>query len=338
MHTLKLDASSPDQLRKAAQLLKNGKTVAFPTETVYGLGADATNASAVHSIFLAKNRPDFNPLIVHVHTIDAAWPLWDFNHLAHAPVVKKRIEKLAQAFWPGPLTLIAEKSKLISDVITGGSPKVAVRIPALALARQLIERAGVPIVAPSANLHTRPSPTSAQHVHLTLDGKIDAILDGGSCLLGIESTVVDVSGDEPLILRSGAISLKQLQELLPSTQMSHGSVAERSSPGMQKKHYSPLLPSNYLCDNTTFAQVWESGDTFIVRECTAQKLTQLFGERKSGQSEILPNDAAGFAAHLYGAFYRAELIQGKSLAIEKPPMEAAWDYVLDKLTRATFKD
>lgn len=337
MQTLRLNGDQAADLTTAATMIRAGMIVAFPTETVYGLAADATNSAAVTRIFSAKNRPNSSPLIVHVHNLASAWRLWDLSSCPNQELVKMRIEALAAAFWPGPLTIVCEKSALVSLAITGGSSKVAVRIPVAAIARQLIKQAGAPIVAPSANAHQRPSPTTAEHVLLTLDGKIDAVLDGGTCTFGIESTVVDVSAPIPLILRSGAISYEQLIEIIPELRFNGKEKIQTASPGQLAKHYSPHLPRTYLCDRRELKAAWLSSHSLIASRASATQLTLEFGLRRSGFTHLMPDDAVGFASELYAAFYLAELHHTEPLAIERPPDEPEWASVLDKMTRAAHQ-
>ena len=201
---IRVDPASPDEdsIARAAAYIRNGRLVAFPTETVYGLGAHALDRDAVRRIFAAKGRPSTDPLIVHVPSFDALAPLT--RNLPPLAAV------LARRFWPGPLTMVLPKSALVPDEVTAGLDTVAVRVPAHPVARALILAAGVPVAAPSANLFSRPSPTSAAHVLDNLDGRIDAIIDGGTTTLGVESTVIDLSGPMPTVLRPGAITLAAL--------------------------------------------------------------------------------------------------------------------------------
>ena len=204
---IRVDPASPDEdsIARAATYIRNGQLVAFPTETVYGLGAHALDREAVRRIFAAKGRPSTDPLIVHVPSFDAVAPL--------TRNVPPLASVLARHFWPGPLTMVLPKSALVPDEVTAGLDTVAVRVPAHPVARALILAAGVPVAAPSANLFSRPSPTSAAHVLDDLDGRIDAIIDGGTTTLGVESTVIDLSGPVPTVLRPGAITLAALREV-----------------------------------------------------------------------------------------------------------------------------
>lgn len=220
-----------DKIKIAAEVIKKGNLVAFPTETVYGLGADALNEEAVAKIFQAKGRPFNDPLIVHIADIK------ELNRLfKYTPLVAL---KLAKAFWPGPLTLVLKKSELVSDIITAGLNTVAIRMPANNIALSLIREAKTPIVAPSANLFGRTSPTNAQHVADDLDGKIEMIIDGGKTKVGVESTVLDITAKPIQVLRAGGISVEQLKEVIGVVKI--GEELERGlrSPGMLNSHYSP---------------------------------------------------------------------------------------------------
>ncbi len=226
-------------LKKPAEILKNGGLVAFPTETVYGLGANALNEEAAGKIYKAKGRPSDNPLIAHIADFSDLNPL-----VSRIPEAGK---KLMEAFWPGPLTLVFPKSGLVPYGTTGGLDTVAVRMPADPIANALIRLAGVPVAAPSANTSGRPSPTTADHVWQDMDGKIDMILDGGAVGIGVESTIIDVSGEEPVILRPGAVTQEMasgvlgqeihLDPAIVSGPMKDG--IRPKAPGMKYKHYAP---------------------------------------------------------------------------------------------------
>lgn len=227
----------------AATILRQGGLVAFPTETVYGLGADATNPTAVSGIFEAKQRPTFDPLIVHVADRAAADPLVTTFPPAAAA--------LADRFWPGPLTLVLPKRPLIPDLVTSGLTGVGVRVPGHPMARALLARAGCPVAAPSANRFARISPTTAAHVTEELDGRIDLILDGGPCGLGVESTVLSFLSDPPELLRPGGCPLEDIEAVIgPVTRISPASrdpaasddSAARPAPGMLDRHYAPRTP------------------------------------------------------------------------------------------------
>jgi L-threonylcarbamoyladenylate synthase len=232
--TLRLHDSAAG-VAQAAALLRDGSLVAFPTETVYGLGGDATSEAAVAAIFAAKNRPSFNPLICHYASADAAFT--DVIPTATAL-------RIAAAFWPGPLTLVLPRraGSRVSLLAGAGLDTLAVRVPAHPLAARLLAAAGRPVAAPSANLSGRVSPTTAAHVLDGLDGRIAAVIDGGACAVGLESTVLDLSGPVPMLLRAGGIPLETLRDLLPEiAEATHGGTAPRS-PGQMLSHYAPDLP------------------------------------------------------------------------------------------------
>ncbi|MBQ7655168.1 MAG: threonylcarbamoyl-AMP synthase [Clostridia bacterium] len=235
METLCLPAGK-ESLQKAAELFRAGQVVAFPTETVYGLGADALNEEAVRAIFAAKERPADNPLIVHVARR---------NQLEGLCRVTDTAEQLMDAFWPGPLTLLLMKTSRVPDVTTAGLPSVAVRCPSHPVAHELLEVCGLPIAAPSANRSGRPSPTTARDVYEDMAGRIPLILDGGSCDVGVESTVLDLTGDVPCVLRPGAITAEDVASIVgqctvaPSVMRPLKEGESAPSPGMKHRHYAP---------------------------------------------------------------------------------------------------
>lgn len=237
--TLRLTATDPAGLdvaiETAARILAGGGLVAFPTETVYGLGADALNDKAVRSIFEAKGRPADNPLIVHVGRFEDVAPL--------VRSLPDKARELARLFWPGPLTMVLPASPALPRVVTAGLDTVGVRLPAHEVARRLILKSGVPVAAPSANVSGSPSPTRAEHVWHDLNGRIDAVLDGGPCEVGIESTVLDLSGEVPVILRPGGVAPDDLQRVLPDLVVPPFEGVESDdvprAPGMKYRHYAP---------------------------------------------------------------------------------------------------
>jgi L-threonylcarbamoyladenylate synthase len=222
----------------AADILKRGGLVAFPTETVYGLGADALNGEAVARIFTAKGRPIDNPLIVHIEHI------LQIERLAVNIPAEAYI--LAERFWPGPLTLVLESAQVVPPETTGGLDTVALRLPQHRVALELLRAAGVPVAAPSANLSGRPSPTTARHVLDDLSGRIDAVLDGGPCTVGVESTVLDIRNGEPLLLRPGGVTMEEISAVLGKecrlAAWEQGSPSPPPSPGLKYAHYSPRAP------------------------------------------------------------------------------------------------
>jgi L-threonylcarbamoyladenylate synthase len=237
---LKVNAENPEpaKIQIAAQIIQNGGLVAFPTETVYGLGADALNPKAVLALFEAKKRPLDNPPIVHVVSISEVYPL--------VTGVPDKAELLMKQFWPGPLTLIFKRSKLVPSVTTAGLDTVAIRMPKHKVALELIKQSRRPIAAPSANLAGKPSPTTASHVYEDLNGRIDAIIDGGDTNIGVESTVLDLSVDPPMLLRPGGTPFEALKNVLGDVKLHPFVQAEQElplqqtrSPGMRHKHYAP---------------------------------------------------------------------------------------------------
>ena len=232
-------------LQKAAELLKSGALVAIPTETVYGLGANALDAQACLDIFRAKGRPSDNPLIVHISAPE------DAEKIAHTCPL---YYALAEKFMPGPLTVILPKRKIIPNEVTAGLDSVAIRCPVHPVANELIRIAGIPIAAPSANSSGKPSPTTAQHVFEDMDGKIPMILDGGECAVGVESTVIKINGDEIILLRPGAVTVDMLKEVCPRVSVAQAVKEELKagetplSPGMKYKHYAPRADL-YLIDD-----------------------------------------------------------------------------------------
>jgi L-threonylcarbamoyladenylate synthase len=236
--TLRLNAKDPDAIVKAAEIVRAGGLVAFPTETVYGLGANALSAAAVKKIFAAKERPGWDPVIVHVASLGM------LRGITRA--LPPNFEKLAKVFMPGPLTVLVARNHAVPDEVTAGRVMVAVRMPSHAVARALIEMAGVPIAAPSANRFGRPSPTTAEHVEQDLGGRIEAILDGGETRVGVESTVLDTTQSPPMILRPGGVSREALEAVLgrvvtySAPPGAEGQPPEsQASPGLGIRHYAP---------------------------------------------------------------------------------------------------
>ena len=236
---VKIDSANIDDaaMKEACDLIRAGELVAFPTETVYGLGADALHPEASKKIYAAKGRPSDNPLIVHISKFE--------DLVSIAREVPPQAKKLADAFWPGPLTMIFPKSDIVPYGTTGGLDTVAIRMPSDPIANRMIALAGIPIAAPSANTSGRPSPTTAEHVYQDMNGKIEMILDGGAVGIGVESTIVDVSGPVPMLLRPGAITIEMLRETVgqveidPAIQGPMAANVKPKAPGMKYRHYAP---------------------------------------------------------------------------------------------------
>ncbi len=246
-----------DDFVRAGNLLREGEVVAIPTETVYGLAANAFDGDAINKIFAAKGRPQDNPLIVHIS---------DFHDLSKLTFeIPESAVTLAENFWPGALTMILKKSDKVPNEVTAGLPTVAVRFPSHKYARAIIDAAGVPLAAPSANLSGKPSPTSADHVFRDMQGRISMIIDGGDCEIGLESTVIDLTGDIPMLLRPGGVTLKQLRDVLGEVAVNPKILEEVSdnekvaSPGMKYKHYAPSAPVTIVDgDSESFANYVKS--------------------------------------------------------------------------------
>lgn len=334
-----LKADKAGDLEVAAQLLGQGKLVAFPTETVYGLGAHAFDVTAVERIFAAKKRPRNNPLIVHVASVDQARLLFDFD----SSLFEERFALLSAQLWPGPITLVGKKSALVPDLVTAGSSKVAVRIPSHPVALELLKTCSLPIAAPSANLYTRPSPTTHEHVALNLDSQIEAIIDAGQTEFGIESTVIEIDTPRAKILRHGVVSAHQLQELLGDVEIPTAGQTEtsmRTSPGLCMKHYSPNIQQVLLANEELLARSWFSSAGIILRQASEKNLALKLGKRPQGAGPTvkLPDHPKEYARDLFGAFYAMEKESLESLLIEDLLVladDAEWTSICDKLARAT---
>ncbi len=313
----------------AGELLEQGKTVIFPTETVYGLGANALSESAVEKIFHAKGRPSDNPLIVHIGSRDAL-----ANLVAEIPDVA---EALMERFWPGPLTLIFKKSDMVPKTVTGGLDTVAIRMPAHPVAKQLLEITNIPVAAPSANRSGLPSPTKFSHVKDDMDGCVDAIIEGGDCQVGVESTVLDISGDIPVLYRPGMVTLEQLEEILGEvavlTKAKEGETPK--SPGLKYRHYAPNAPVRILRGNL------EQVEAYVNSCCDEAETGMLvfdefpsFDERLHRFSLGSKSDPSAAAQKLFAGM--RELDKGNVSLILAPeiPDTGVWKAVRNRLYRA----
>ena len=330
MPTLPVDPSSPDPdaIARAAAVLKRGGLVAFPTETVYGLGAHALDPAAVARIFAAKGRPDYNPLIVHVAGVEEARGL--------AAAWSDAAERLAAAFWPGPLTLVVPRSAAVPDAVTAGLPTVALRVPAHPVARALLEAARLPVAAPSANRSTELSPTRAAHVEKSLRDRVELILDGGPTEVGIESTVVSLTAALPTVLRPGTVSTGELRAVLGEVaelSAQGGGRAARPSPGMLDRHYAPRGELR-LFGAEERARVQD--DVYLAtlggRDVGALVFTPLAAP--VARQVTMPADPAAYARGLYAALHALDDAGCDLVLVERVPGEAAWDGVRDRLRRA----
>lgn len=320
-----VDAAEPDVqvLRLAGAVIRDGGLVAFPTETVYGLGADAMNANAVEAIYAAKGRPADNPVIVHVADRDMVG--------AVASTWPARAKVLAEAFWPGPLTIVCLRQDRVPDVVTAGGPTVAVRMPCHAVALGLVTAAGTPVAAPSANASGRLSPTRAAHVLKQLDGRIDMVLDGGAALGGLESTVVDLSGGFVRLLRPGLITSEMLrtalgEEILGATD----DPGPARSPGLMTRHYAPDTRLVVVRSVDDAVDRLRSGGVraAVVAHCEAP------ADVEPGSWFALPSDPCGYAARLYDTLHRLDDMGLECVLVIEPPQNQAWDAVRDRLMRA----
>jgi L-threonylcarbamoyladenylate synthase len=307
-------------IASAADILRRGELVAFPTETVYGLGADARNSAAVAKIFAAKGRPVGNPLIVHIAEISAAQKYSEWNPLA---------QKLAEKFWPGPLALVLPKSDAIVPEVTSGRNTVALRVPNHPIALALLREFDGPVAAPSANRSNHVSPTTAQHVRDDLADRVDLILDGGSCAVGIESTVLDLTQSPPMILRLGGVSRLAIEELLGKVEIFSGSTAtdqSAPSPGQHARHYAPITPAYRY-----------TGSAFHKDRANIVVLAINPVPQTSGISVIpMPTNPVDYAARFYATLRHADALHADAIWIEEPPDVAQWQAVRDRIQRATL--
>lgn len=314
-------------LRKAAAVLRDGGLVAFPTETVYGLGANALDGRAVARIFSAKGRPAYNPVIAHVANAGEAQVL-----VSRWPAAA---EALAKAFWPGPLTLVLPRSRVVPDIVTAGAETVAVRVPAHPVALALIEAAGVPLAAPSANRSNAVSPTTAEHVVKSLGDRVDLVLDGGPTQVGIESTVVDLTGPRPVVLRPGPVSPEAIAAVVgplgePARHGAHET--PHRSPGMLDRHYAPHASLRLFLPHEREQVAAELADA-VARGRLAGGLI-LSGELPGHHILRMPEDPAGYARALYAALHQLDDLGCTLVAIEMVPDTILWGGVRDRLLRA----
>ena len=308
---------NPDAQRAAA-ILKRGGLVAFPTETVYGLGADASNAAAMARLYAVKGRPGDHPVIVHFADPAAAF--------AWASEVPDAARRLAAKFWPGPLTLVLKRAPHVGDFVTGGQDTVGVRVPVHPLALEVIAAFGGGVAAPSANRFGRVSPTTAQHVHEDLGADVDLVVDGGPCGVGIESTIVDVSRGTRVLLRPGGISRAELEAALGSPVALPDAEAPRVS-GSLAAHYAPRTPARLVSSEALEAEIARLGPTAGVLAFSGPDDRVDFWLR-------MPPDPAAYAQKLYAALRELDSTGCALLLIESPPPVPEWQAVLDRLRRA----
>ena len=310
---------TPEQIREAAVLLRKGELVAFPTETVYGLGANALDSAAVERIFEAKGRPKTSPLIVHVGSIEMALEL--------AADWPEQAQKLAERFWPGPLTLVVNKKPIIRDIVTAGLLTVGVRMPAHPVALALLREAQIPVAAPSANRFTQLSPTTAEHVRRGLGERVSYILDGGQCQVGIESTVLSVVRQPGVLLRPGGVSRGEIEEVIgPIATQVHAEASEaHPSPGMHPQHYSPRTPLMLVYGGS------------IPTQGKGAYLQLQRGPGHEATIVLMPGNPLEYAAQLYAVLHELDDGAYDWIAVEAPDESPEWEGVLDRLRRASAR-
>ena len=307
------------EIAKAVKLLKEGRLVAFPTETVYGLGADASDADAVARLYEVKRRPADHPVIVHFDTAERAFT-W-------ARDVSDEARTLAKRYWPGPLTLILKRSTLAKDFITGGQDNVGVRVPAHPVAHELLAAFAGGIAAPSANRFGHVSPTTAAHVRADLGADVDLVLEGGPSEVGIESTIVDLSRGAPVVLRPGKISARDIEAALGEAVAQPGTEAPRHS-GSLERHYAPRTPARLVPVHELDREIARLKD----------KVAVLAFSRPDERVDYwlrMPRDAQAYAQKLYAALRELDSANCEAILIEAPPSTPEWAAVLDRLQRAS---
>jgi len=310
-----------ENIEKAAEAIKSGEMVAFPTETVYGLGADGLNPTAVAKIFEAKKRPSFNPLILHIASINQLHDLVNINN--------EKVERLVEAFWPGPLTLVLPKKDNIPEIVTAGNLTAAIRMPKHPVALKLIESSGVPIAAPSANTFGFLSPTSAMHVEKQLGEKIGVILDGGKSDVGLESTIVEVFEDKIYLLRPGGIAIEQLEAVCDKIEIKQIDQNNPNAPGQLLKHYAPKVPIRFLSEvNQIDVQNKKLAGLFFKEDQTPFKFERI--------KILSPNgDLREAAANLFHHLHELESM-GVDMIIAEPLEESGLGIaIMDRLRKAT---
>jgi len=318
------ESDSP-AIAEAAAILLSGGLVAFPTETVYGLGADGLNPEAVAKIYAAKGRPATNPVILHVDSIGSAKTL-----VSHWPV---EAELLAEKFWPGPLTLVLPASDRVPAIVRAGGPSVALRCPAHRVALALIHAVGRPLAAPSANRSQHLSPTRAEHVASSLGKAVDLILDSGPTEAGLESTILDLCGPRPRILRPGPIAPAEIAALIGAVDLWEGAVKSgeiQPAPGMAERHYAPLARLELVPSGAGFSTA-DAGVAYVA-------LGNLPSLPPGVRGVLLPMDAEVVGTRLYALLHELDEAGFERIVMERPPADEAWMAVRDRLNRASAKE
>ncbi len=320
-----LDGNDPRTILRAAERLEAGEIVSFPTETVYGLGANALNEKAVSKVFTAKNRPEFDPLIVHVGDKESA--------TKYVTTLNQRARQLMDAFWPGALTLVLSKRPLIPDLVTAGLGTVALRMPSHPVALALLQAIDFPVAAPSANPFGYVSPTTAAHVRDALGDAVDLILDGGPCVIGVESTVCALTDQQAVLLRPGGVPLEQIESVIGPVRLGESTKTDRRSPGMLPSHYAPHVPVLLLKPGEALPQP-EAGERLGLLS-----LTPRFETRGYTRTEVLSEDGnlLDAAAHLFAALRRLDAYGLDRVVIEPVPETGIGRAIMDRLRRAAAR-
>jgi len=321
--------TSAHDLDRAGEAIRDGFLVAIPTETVYGLGADAWNTVALARVFEAKRRPSFDPLIVHIADPQGASELADLS-VPYAAILSER-------FWPGPLTMVLPKLDKVPDLATSGLPTVAVRCPAHTVARQIIARSGVPVAAPSANPFGYLSPTRAEHVVAQLGNRVDFIVDGGRCLVGVESTVLDLSSDPPLVLRPGGLPVELLAEVIPGLQVFDRATTSPRAPGQLPSHYAPSKPL-YLVNSGRLSGARPGGNAAAICFGAVSTQSAIQSGRWAKVVDLSPlRNPVEAAAGLFDTLHALDTTDLAELWAERLPDDGLGRAVNDRLYKASVK-
>ncbi|HXK71376.1 MAG TPA: L-threonylcarbamoyladenylate synthase [Clostridia bacterium] len=320
-----------ESLKESADIIKGGGIVAFPTETVYGLGADALNPNAIEKIFLAKGRPNDNPLIIHIHNISVL-----DKYVKEIPSVLTMLSKL---YMPGPLTVVLKKKDIIPNNVTAGLDTVAVRIPDNEIALKLIEYSNTPIAAPSANISGRPSPTMYEHVVSDLFGKADAIINGGKTRIGLESTVLDLTTEIPVILRPGGVSYESLKLILTDVETAYSFDTEKpKSPGMKYKHYAPIADMVIVKGKTddVVRKINEISDDDCAVLCCKETYERYISNNKLSAGSI--NDPSEIASNIFQCLRLFDQMKIKKIFCEYFEMKDIGEAVMNRLLKAASQN
>jgi L-threonylcarbamoyladenylate synthase len=311
-----------EEVRRAAEILRRGGLVAFPTETVYGLGANASSEAALRKLYAVKRRPPEHPVIVHFASAEQAF--------AWAREVPEAARRLAARFWPGPLTLILKRATQAGDLVTGGQDTVGLRVPAHPVAQQLLREFGEPIAAPSANRFGRVSPTRAEHVREDLGSDVDLVLEGGPSEVGIESTIVDLSRGGAVLLRPGAISRAELEAALGAPVAAPDARAPRA-PGTLERHYAPRTELRLVPAHALDAEIARAAGEVAVLAFSRP-------DERAARWLRMPRDPAEYARRLYAALRELDEARCARILVEEPPDQPDWTAVRDRLRRAAASD